>query len=275
LSVLRLYTIHKAEWTVEEVAREIGVSMSTAYRYVRSLCKGGLLEPFDGAYILGPAIIEYDRQIRMKDPMIRVGQPVMQRLIARSGGTGVALLCRIYRNRVMCIHQEVQSSSINIVSHERGRPMPMFRGASSKVIFANLPSRSVRWFFRKFGHKIAEAGLGSDWETVKARLRCIRKGRVLILRGEVDRSRLGIAAPVFGPNKNVLGSISFVMLQSEATDEAVANVSALVDAAAREIHAGLVNLHAGKLVQPLSSSQDRDSSPDIYPAGASVTTDRI
>jgi DNA-binding IclR family transcriptional regulator len=158
LSVLRLYTIHNAEWTVDDIPRQIGVSISTAYRYVRSLCKSGLLEPFDGAYILGPAIIEYDRQIRMKDPMIRVGQPGMQRLIARSGGTGVALLCQIYRDRVMCIHQEVQSSSINIVSHEHGRPMPMFRGASSKVIFANLPWRAARWFFRKFPKRSRKPG---------------------------------------------------------------------------------------------------------------------
>lgn len=242
LSVLRLFTLQKTEWTVEEASRHMGISISTAYRYFRSLCKAGLLEPLNGSsYILGPAIVEYDRQIRINDPMIRVGKPVMQRLITHSGGLGIALLCRIYRNCVMCIHQEGTSVQ-DPVSYERGRLMPMFRGSASKVIFANLPSRSVKWFYDKFSREIAESGLGSEWLTVKANLRQIRKSGVLIARGEVDRSRVGISAPVFGSKKEVLGSISLVMLREQATSETIYSVSALVGAAARQIHAGMVNL---------------------------------
>lgn len=244
LSVLRLFTLEKSEWTVEEASRHMGISISTSYRYFRSLCNAGLLEPLNGsAYILGPAIIEYDRQIRTNDPMIRVGRPVMQRLIAHSRVTGIALLCRIYRNCVMCIHQEGQSQEDQL-SYQRGRLMPMFRGSASKVIFANLPSRSVKWFFDMFSHDIAEAGLGLEWMSVKNNLRQIRKAGVLVARGEVDRTRVGISAPVFGSRKNVLGSISLVISEDEATPETIYNVSALVDAATRQIHDGLVTLSA-------------------------------
>ena len=74
LSILRLYTFQKPEWTVEEAAKETGISISTAYRYFRSLRKIGMLEPLNGsAYTLGPAIVELDRQIRISDPLIRLG----------------------------------------------------------------------------------------------------------------------------------------------------------------------------------------------------------
>jgi DNA-binding IclR family transcriptional regulator len=239
LSVLRLYTPQKSEWTVEEAAAAIGVSVSTSYRYFRNLCKAGLLDPFTGsAYILGPAIIEFDRQIRMNDPMIKVGQPVMKRLNSRSGGMG-SLLCRFYRNCVMCIHQEGESLDRNPVSYQRGRPMPMFRGAASKIIFANLPPRTIRSMFERSPRQIAEAGLGSDWKALSANLRKIRKAGVLIARGEVDRGVVGIAAPIFGPRRNVFGSICMVVTQEEATEETIANASALIEAASREIHAGL------------------------------------
>ena len=41
LAVLNIFTVEKYEWTVEDAAREIGVSVSTAYRYFRELCKAG------------------------------------------------------------------------------------------------------------------------------------------------------------------------------------------------------------------------------------------
>ena len=247
-AVLALFTIEKPEWTVEEAAKEIGAPVSTAYRYFRSLCKTGLLDPFrTGKYILGPAIIENDRKIRITDPMIKVGQPVMERLVSRSGSTGVALLCRIYRNCVMCIHQEAKVLPANALGYERGRPMPMFRGASSKIIFANLPSRSARWFFSRYPEEIAAAGLGSDWETIKVNLRRIRKAGLHITYGEVDTGRVGIAAPVFGPNGTVIGSISMAISQGEATPQSIANISALVQAAGREIDAGLRLMSPGEV----------------------------
>lgn len=250
LGVLSLFTVERSEWTVEEAAKEIDVSISTAYRYFRDLCKVGLLDPFSGGkYILGPAVIENDRKIRLTDPLIKAGRPAMQRLVDRSGSIGVALLCRIYRNCVMCVHQEARILPENSVGYERGRPMPMFRGASSKVIFANLSSRTARWFFEKYPEEIAAAGLGPDWETIKVNLRRIRRAGLHITRGEVDSGRVGIAAPVFGPDKNVIGSITMAIPHNEATPQFIANISALVQAAGREIDAALRQLSSGEIAQ--------------------------
>ena len=240
LSILQLFTPERPEWSVDEACKEIHVSVSTAYRYFRSLCKAGLLDRFyDGNYILGPAIIEYDRRVRLIDPLIQVARPAMRRLVARSENIGVALLCRTYRNCVMCVHQEFNGIPENL-GYERGRPMPMFLGASSKIIFASLRSRSVRWFFTRFHEEIAAAGLGVDWKEVKANLRRIRKAGVLVTHGEVDSGRVGIAAPVFASRGIVIGSITLVLFEKDASPEIVANSSALVQAAGREIDASLL-----------------------------------
>jgi DNA-binding IclR family transcriptional regulator len=225
---------------VEEAAKEMHVSVSTAYRYFKYLSGAGLLDPFPaGKYVLGPAIIEGDRNIRMTDPLIQVGRPVMQHLVVRSGGAGVAILCRMYRKCVMCVHQEPAVTPQGGISYERGRAMPMFRGASSKVIFANLPWRMARWFFERHQAEIRAAGFGSDWETVRSNLHRIRKAGVHVTHGEVDSGLVGIAAPVFRPDGNVLGSVAIAITEGEATPQSIANISALVQAAGREIDAGL------------------------------------
>jgi len=275
LRVLGLFTMPKPEWTVEEAAKEMSIPVSTAYRYFRELSKAGFLEPFSsGRYSLGPAVIENDRKIRLTDPLIKVGRPAMQRLISRSAGVGVALLCRIYRNCVMCVHQEPEAVPENTTSYERGRPMPMFRGASSKVIFANLPSRTAKWFFQKHGEEIAAAQLGSDWETVKANLRRIRRAGLHITRGEVDAGRVGIAAPVFSRDRTVIGSITMAIPENEATPQFVANLSALVQAAAREIDEGLQFLSLGQGAGDAghSSTAVYDQAPRSPEAGTSDTS---
>lgn len=275
LAVLSLFTIEKSEWTVEEAANEIGVSVSTAYRYFRDLSKAGLLDASpSGKYVLGPAVIENDRKIRLTDPLIKVGRPAMQRLVTRSGSAGVALLCRIYKNRVMCVHQEARVLPENTVGYERGRPMPMFRGASSKVIFANLASRTARWFFDKYPEEVAAGGLGSDWETIKLNLRRIRRAGLYITRGEVDGGRVGIAAPVFSPERHVIGSITMAIPVGEATPQFIANISALVQAAAREINAGLQFLSSGEVVQDPGHPPVHEELPDSQDASVGDTSTR-
>ena len=79
LNALALFTFDAPEWTVEAAAKALDVSGSTAYRYFSSLTKAGFLDPISGGrYVLGPAIIAYDRQIRHQDPLLRVSRPALE-----------------------------------------------------------------------------------------------------------------------------------------------------------------------------------------------------
>jgi DNA-binding IclR family transcriptional regulator len=278
---MQLFTPEHPVWTVESAATEIGVSVSTGYRYVRSLCRAGFLDAFaNGCYVLGPAIIEYDRRIRIIDPLIKVGQPVMRRLIAQTNSMGIVLLCRIYRNGVMCVHQEANSLADNTVSYERGRLMPMFRGAPGKVIFANLPSRIRQWYFRNYLEEIKGGWFGSDLKTIKATLRQIRKTGICEAGGEIDRDRVGIAAAIFGSNKSVLGAICMALPDREATPPLIENVSTLVQAAGREISFSLTDFSSEKVASLLNGAwscrelnEKADSSYD--PGVAVIATEAI
>ncbi len=240
LSALALFTFETPEWTVEAAAEALSVSGSTAYRYFSSLTKAGLLDPTtSGRYLLGPAIIAFDRQLIHWDPLIKIARPALEKLVRRNGGGGIGLLCRRFRQQVMCVHQYHERQPDLAVSYERGRPMGMYRGAASLVILANLAGRARRALYVADSAVIAEAGLGGSWDEFRATLRAIKNEKVCITRGQLDQGMIGISAPIFDAERLVSGSVSIVLAENDADESDVAGAAALVQAAAREIDVGL------------------------------------
>lgn len=237
LSVLGLFTVENPEWTVEDAAGALGLAVSTAYRYFRSLSKAGLIVAFAaGRYVLGPAIIQYDRQIRLRDPLTTAAQPVMKRLTESIPGHTVILLCRLFRNQVICVHQETADKPELAVSYERGRAMPLFRGASSKIILAHMPVRTMKGLYGEHAAKFASAALGKNWDEAKERMRALRTAGFAITQGEVDSGMCGIAVPLFEPAGAVVGSLSTVIPVRLLTPKLLADAPKLLQEAARQIH---------------------------------------
>lgn len=236
LAALGLFTLTRPEWTVEEAAERLGASVSTTYRYFKALTKVGLLSPASRAgYALGPAILELDRQIQLCDPLLRAARGVMADLIGYAPEGSLMLLCRRFQDRVLCVHQVLGRGPPEPVSYERGRPMPLFRGATSKAILAHLPPHALKALFARRAAEIAAAGLGNSWEAFKRALGALRREGVCITQGEVDPGRVGVAAPIFDPEGAILGSLTFVLPAAQADEARLARLAPLTVAGAREI----------------------------------------
>lgn len=238
VSVLKLFTLGRPAWTVEEAANELQVSASSAYRYFATLVDAGLLTTVgSGRYTLGPAILQYDRQIQLTDPLLRVAKPVMADIMSFAPTGSTVLLCRIFRETVLCVHQAAEANSAARVSYERGRPMPLFKGATSKIILAHLPPRDLRRLYEIHRTEIGAARLGDEWGAFRTAMARMRKAGHAVTRAEVDPERIGIAAPILDDHRRALGSLSYVVATSE--ERAVARLAALAVAGAREIEEGM------------------------------------
>ena len=68
LGLLDLFSMDAPVWSTEAMMQATGSTRSTCYRYLKVLQAAGFLTPVaQGAYILGPRIIELDRQLRLRD----------------------------------------------------------------------------------------------------------------------------------------------------------------------------------------------------------------
>jgi len=236
LAVLGLFTADETQWTVEEAAEKLGVSTTTTYRYFKKLTKAGLISPVAGAgYTLGPAIIQMDRLIQAGDPMLNAARGVMIDLVGQAAEGSTVLLCRLFHDRVMCVHQIMGRGPQQPVSYERGRLMPLYRGATSKIILAHLPSRTLKALLAHHAEEIAGAGLGPGWEEFRRGLASIRRAGISVSRGEIDPGRIGVAAPIFDRDRAVLGSLSLVLPAAHADEALVQRLAPLTVAGAREI----------------------------------------
>ncbi|MEO8136433.1 MAG: IclR family transcriptional regulator [Betaproteobacteria bacterium] len=239
LAILDLFSESSSVWSVDEIAAHFTYTRSTAYRYVRELADAGLLTQAENArYSLGPRILHLDRQLRESEPLLKAMQALEPRL-PRWSDEQIWLLCRVYRDTVTCIHQVGQLRQG--VSFSRGYPMPLFRGATSKAILAFLPERQYTHLYLDHPELVRDAGLGSNWTEFKSSLRQIRQNGYAVSVGEVDADVFGIAAPVFGAGRKVIGSLSLVRpaarlakVRWEAESKAIVDIGARLSQAALE-----------------------------------------
>lgn len=213
LGLLDLFTPAAAVWSTDALIRSHGMSRSTGYRYIKALNDAGLLAAVsNGYYILGPRIIELDRQIRQCDPLYIASGPVMKDLVAATGHS--ALLCTLFSGSVLCSREELtQDSPPNIFT--RGQRRPLFRGAASKIILPYLRPHQLRSLYAKHAKTIATSGLGSDWASFRSTLAAIRRDGYIMTVGEFNEGVIGISAPILNRSGQILGSIGITAAEAK------------------------------------------------------------
>jgi DNA-binding IclR family transcriptional regulator len=240
LGILDLFDEKQPVWTVEQAMKRTGFSRSTIYRYFKSLNRAGLLAPANaGAYVLGPAIIELDRQIRGCDPLLSAAGPIAEEL-ARASGESV-VIAQPYRDKVLCIHLE-HGRNDPPGDFSRGRPLPLFGGASSKAIVAHLAPRRLKKLYKEHEGELARYGLSSDWPGFRRDMRAIRRAGVCVTRNEVARQTIGVAAPVLDSEQGIMASIGIVMADRSGANERIAPLSEMVREAARRVGQTLAHI---------------------------------
>jgi IclR family acetate operon transcriptional repressor len=237
--VLLAVGIHDGAIGVSTLARRLELSKAVVYRILQSLTDRQLLrfDPAARAYELGPsAMILGARALRTLD-LRTAALPVLRQLQQLTGETTTvsALVgsMRIYLDQVPS-HRELK------MMVETGRPYPLHAGSSSKAILAFAP-RALR-------EQVLDEELASltpqtitDRETLEAELERIRCSGVAVSRGERQHGAGSVAAPLFGPHGDVIGSISICGPIHRFEASTLRRYSPIVRRCAEEISKGLVS----------------------------------
>lgn len=200
LAVLDLFTDEHAILSADDITARLKYSRPTGYRYVRELVAAGLLLRAPGGYALGPRIIELDWLIRTRDPLLTTSREAVSELSQKLGCDITQM--GLYGERIVTIHHERGPEPLEI-SFDRGRPMPLFRGAPSKAVLAFLPRARLERLYAKHHAR----GFPKFFKEMQD----IRKAGYAVSFGELDPGKVGIGAPVFRRDRSVAGSLCLVL----------------------------------------------------------------
>lgn len=197
----------------DEIDAQLKVPRSTLYRYLKALADAGLIVSLPNTgYTLGPRIAELDYKMRSRDPLILSSKPVMAELV--QSVPAVALLCRLYRDKVLCVHQE-KATGDALSGYERGRARPLFRGAASRTILAHLPPRTIAKLFSDQATNGSELSAPEKTlEELKRNLQRIRQQGWEHVEGQVTPGNTGVSAPIFESGGRVIASLSLTITRT-------------------------------------------------------------
>jgi DNA-binding IclR family transcriptional regulator len=223
LQILNLVEASNGGLTLDTMLDTAGLTRSTLYRYLKTLTDAGLLmsQP-DIGYTLGPRIAELDYRMRMQDQLVTAARPVMAELAKVQ--PGVVMLCRKYRDKVLCVHQEMGTETFH-GNYERGYSRPLGRGAASRVILAYSSPRVLERLLQRYPDEFASTGLGSTLPEIRAALADIRQRGWDVTQGEVTPKATGIAAAILDTRGTVIGSLSVVIGRTRPERDEVAKIA--------------------------------------------------
>ena len=142
LAVLQAFSPRQHTLTARELAELTAIPLPSMYRYIALLRDTGLLIGDDrGAYHLSPRLISLARAAEAAETLIEVADPVMRDLVAECGET--VIFVRLISRVPVCVHR-VEPGHHMRATFEPGEPLPLDRGASSRVLLAGLSERARR-----------------------------------------------------------------------------------------------------------------------------------
>lgn len=148
LHVLMCFSGSRPSWSVADIAAQLDLTMSTAYRYVGLLKEEGFLEVSgDSTYrVAERAMSLADAYTANRSGIMDIALPVMARVRDEIGET--VLLARRIGEFAFCIDR-VESLEAVRLQFDRGQAMSLHSGSMPRLLLSYMPERERNRYLEK------------------------------------------------------------------------------------------------------------------------------
>ncbi len=231
LTVLGLLA-RNGEMGVTELAHDLGVHKSTAFRLVSTLEAHNLVEQVSdrGKFRLGVGILRLAGATTVRLDLVQESRPVTTRLAQVVGET---VNVTVLSGREALYVDQVSAPSSLALHNWAGQRIPLHATSNGKILLAFGPPGLLA----DLGSPLPRftAGTITDPSTVAAELDDVRRRGFAVAVDELEMGLTAVAAPVTGSSGTVVASLSASGPTFRLPAERIPEVAALVVAAAREV----------------------------------------
>jgi DNA-binding IclR family transcriptional regulator len=204
LYLLEFFSEDRSYWGLSELARASGLAKATCLRSLRALERYGLLVRENDRYRLGTRLIHLGALVKAAYPARRVALPLMHALRDETGQS----VQWVVREGLEGVYLEVVEARSRVRLYiAPGRRAPLYAGASTRLLLAFAPEGVQQAVFA--GERKRYTGATPvEPERLRALLRLTRRTGFAASFGELEPHSAELAAPVRGPEGEVLAALS-------------------------------------------------------------------
>lgn len=233
LKILRSFSMDEPEKRVSDVARELGLSKSSASRLMATLASEGFLSknPDTGHYRLGVSVLTLSTIFISSLDLYQESLPVLKWLVKETGEAAHVAVMEgtdvVYINKVESKHP------IRILTY-MGRRNPAYCTSSGKVLLAYQAPEVVEEIISKGLEKYASHTI-TDPVKLQESLAKIRKDGFAVSVSEILDGITSIGVPIRDYSGQVVAAVSIVGTNQHINKKTIPPLVDLVKKAGKEI----------------------------------------
>jgi DNA-binding IclR family transcriptional regulator len=186
------------EVRADQIAAELGVPLSTVYRYLRALRELDLVEERDRSYVPGWRLLELAGLDVARTRLVELGHSVLREVSQATGET--AVLTVRAGTRALCLRQ-VESHHPMRMAFRIGQLLPLYAGAGQRMLLAHAPRAVIERVLEQPQWQTTDRTLPPA--AILRELEQIRRTGYLISHGELSEGAVAVAVPVFAAGEVV------------------------------------------------------------------------
>jgi IclR family pca regulon transcriptional regulator len=224
LAILAAFRSGQPLLGVSDLARGVGLSRSTAHRYISTLATLGYLQqdPSTKKYRLGPRVLDLGFSAINSMDLREVAAPHLQALSDETGHTvNMAVLDGadiVYIERCRTVRQGQREIDLNL---HVGSRLPAYCTSLGKVLLANLPEEQLREALRQVRFEQRGPNTLTVRGALLAELARVRSSELAVNNEELAYGLRSIATPVRAQSGEVIAAINLAAHRSMVSFDAL------------------------------------------------------
>lgn len=211
--LLRLIGEGPPRFTLSDLAARAGLPQSTVHRHLQALIEAGLVERSGSqAYRIGRELRRIASLLLQRFDLVGSAKPLLAELVAKWNETTVLCTYRPIDHRVVIAASQCTTHPLRFAI-ESGMEIELVWGSLGRVVLAFLPANEAEVILRDAGVGPITGRPRPSREAMFSELAAIREsGYSRYYDTTIEIA--GVAAPIFGPEGEVLGCLGMTMPSS-------------------------------------------------------------
>lgn len=233
-AILRAFLDNPEETRLVDLTRVTGMTKSNTQRILASLRLAGLVEKdaVAGNYRPGPLVLQLAASATRQWRLTALAEEPLQQLLSSTGQTVYLVVLRDLR--AVCV-QRLPGIHVDIQELQLGGSMPLYCGATPRLLLASLPDDQVKDYLRSTRLQQVTSNTLTTPEMLFSDVAKTRRQGYTLSIDDVTPGVAAVAAPVFDVSDKMVAAISIADVASNYTVDRLPTFINTVQAAAAEI----------------------------------------